>query len=48
MVLADQGADIVKVEAPSGDAIRTVGTGHAGMNAYFANNNRGNARSPST
>jgi crotonobetainyl-CoA:carnitine CoA-transferase CaiB-like acyl-CoA transferase len=41
MVLADQGAAIVKVEAPAGDAIRSVGTGHAGMSAYFANNNRG-------
>jgi crotonobetainyl-CoA:carnitine CoA-transferase CaiB-like acyl-CoA transferase len=41
MVLADQGADVIKVEPPSGDAIRSVGTGHAGMSAYFANNNRG-------
>ena len=41
MLLADQGADVVKVESPAGDAIRTVGTGHAGMSAYFANNNRG-------
>lgn len=41
MVLADQGADVVKVEPPGGDAIRSVGTGHAGMSAYFANNNRG-------
>jgi crotonobetainyl-CoA:carnitine CoA-transferase CaiB-like acyl-CoA transferase len=41
MVLADQGADVVKVESPAGDAIRSVGTGHAGMSAYFANNNRG-------
>ena len=41
MVLADQGADVVKVEPPAGDAIRSVGTGHAGMSAYFANNNRG-------
>src|SRR5215471_21685842 len=41
MVLADQGADVVKVEPPTGDAIRSVGTGHAGMSAYFANNNRG-------
>jgi crotonobetainyl-CoA:carnitine CoA-transferase CaiB-like acyl-CoA transferase len=41
MILADQGADVVKVEPPAGDAIRTVGTGHAGMSAYFANNNRG-------
>jgi crotonobetainyl-CoA:carnitine CoA-transferase CaiB-like acyl-CoA transferase len=41
MVLADQGADVVKVEPPTGDAIRSVGSGHAGMSAYFANNNRG-------
>jgi crotonobetainyl-CoA:carnitine CoA-transferase CaiB-like acyl-CoA transferase len=41
MLLADQGADVVKIEAPAGDAIRTVGTGHEGMSAYFANNNRG-------
>src|SRR5206468_5408139 len=41
MVLADQGADVVKIEPPTGDAIRTVGSGHDGMSAYFANNNRG-------
>ena len=41
MVLADQGADVIKVEPPAGDAIRSVGTGHGGMSAYFANNNRG-------
>lgn len=41
MVLADQGADVVKVEPLSGDLIRTVGTGHNGMSAYFANLNRG-------
>jgi crotonobetainyl-CoA:carnitine CoA-transferase CaiB-like acyl-CoA transferase len=41
MLLADQGADVVKVEPPAGDAIRTVGSGHDGMSAYFANNNRG-------
>jgi crotonobetainyl-CoA:carnitine CoA-transferase CaiB-like acyl-CoA transferase len=41
MVLADQGADVVKVEPPSGDLIRTVGTGRGGMSAYFANLNRG-------
>src|SRR3954451_8115819 len=40
MVLADQGADVVKVEPLSGDVIRTVGTGVAGMSAYFANVNR--------
>jgi crotonobetainyl-CoA:carnitine CoA-transferase CaiB-like acyl-CoA transferase len=41
MVLADQGADVVKVEPPTGDLIRTVGTGRNGMSAYFANLNRG-------
>ena len=40
MVLADQGADVVKVEPLTGDVIRTVGTGHDGMSAYFANVNR--------
>jgi crotonobetainyl-CoA:carnitine CoA-transferase CaiB-like acyl-CoA transferase len=41
MVLADQGADVVKVEPLIGDLIRTVGTGSGGMSAYFANLNRG-------
>jgi crotonobetainyl-CoA:carnitine CoA-transferase CaiB-like acyl-CoA transferase len=41
MVLADQGADVVKIEPLTGDLIRTVGTGRAGMSAYFANLNRG-------
>ena len=41
MVLADQGADVVKVEPLAGDLIRTVGTGRGGMSAYFANLNRG-------
>jgi crotonobetainyl-CoA:carnitine CoA-transferase CaiB-like acyl-CoA transferase len=41
MVLADQGADVIKVEPLTGDLIRTVGTGNGGMSAYFANLNRG-------
>jgi crotonobetainyl-CoA:carnitine CoA-transferase CaiB-like acyl-CoA transferase len=41
MVLAEQGADVVKVEPLAGDLIRTVGTGQNGMSAYFANLNRG-------
>ncbi|MCC7076296.1 MAG: CoA transferase [Acidimicrobiia bacterium] len=41
MVLADQGADVVKVEPTTGDVIRTIGTGRNGMSAYFANLNRG-------
>ena len=40
MVLADQGADVIKVEPLSGDVIRSVGTGAGGMSAYFANVNR--------
>jgi len=40
MVLADQGADVVKVEPPGGDVIRRVGTGRGGTSAYFANLNR--------
>jgi crotonobetainyl-CoA:carnitine CoA-transferase CaiB-like acyl-CoA transferase len=40
MVLADQGADVVKIEPLAGDLIRTVGTGAHGMSAYFANLNR--------
>ena len=41
MVLAEQGADVVKVEPIAGDLIRTIGTGRGGMSAYFANLNRG-------
>jgi crotonobetainyl-CoA:carnitine CoA-transferase CaiB-like acyl-CoA transferase len=40
MVLADQGADVIKVEPPGGDVIRKVGTGRGGTTAYFANLNR--------
>ncbi|MEM7216529.1 MAG: CoA transferase [Pseudomonadota bacterium] len=40
MVLADQGADIIKVEAPSGDFARHVATRRGGFSAAFLNNNR--------
>src|SRR5579864_4996423 len=40
MVLADQGADVIKVEPPGGEVIRRVGTGRGGTSAYFANLNR--------
>jgi len=40
MMLADQGADVIKVEPPGGEVIRRVGTGRAGATAYFANLNR--------
>jgi crotonobetainyl-CoA:carnitine CoA-transferase CaiB-like acyl-CoA transferase len=41
MILGDQGADIIKVEAPDGgDATRTGGNRRAGFTASFLNNNR--------
>jgi crotonobetainyl-CoA:carnitine CoA-transferase CaiB-like acyl-CoA transferase len=41
MILADQGADVIKVEAPDwGDATRTGGHRRAGFTASFLNNNR--------
>jgi len=39
-VLGDQGADIIKVEAPGGDFARQVATGQEGFSAAFLNNNR--------
>ncbi|HEY2540121.1 MAG TPA: CoA transferase [Stellaceae bacterium] len=41
MILADQGADVIKIEAPDGgDATRAGGRGRAGFTASFLNNNR--------
>jgi crotonobetainyl-CoA:carnitine CoA-transferase CaiB-like acyl-CoA transferase len=41
MILGDQGADIIKVEAPDGgDATRAGGSRRAGFTASFLNNNR--------
>jgi crotonobetainyl-CoA:carnitine CoA-transferase CaiB-like acyl-CoA transferase len=41
MILADQGADVIKVEAPdSGDATRAGGKRRGGLTASFLNNNR--------
>src|SRR5438128_4080923 len=41
MILGDQGADIIKVEAPDGgDATRAGGNQRAGFTASFLNNNR--------
>ena len=41
LVLADQGADVIKVENPSGgDFSRHVATRRGGFSASFLNNNR--------
>jgi len=40
MTLADQGADVIKIEAPSGDHTRHVSGGRGGFSASFLNNNR--------
>src|SRR5208283_1231629 len=40
MMLADQGADVIKVEPPSGDLMRHLSRGHRSMNASFLACNR--------
>ncbi len=41
MILADQGADVIKVEVPgNGDHVRSLGNQRAGMSAMFLNINR--------
>lgn len=40
MILADQGADVVKIESPVGDSSRHVATRRGGFSASFLNNNR--------
>lgn len=40
MTLADQGANVIKVEAPAGDHTRHVSGGRGGFSAAFLNNNR--------
>lgn len=40
MILGDLGADIIKIEAPEGDSVRTQGAGRDGMSWYFAGFNR--------
>ena len=39
-ILADQGADVIKVESPAGDFMRTIGTVRNGVSAVFASLNR--------
>ena len=40
MILADQGANVIKVESPQGDHSRRVATRRGGFSASFLNNNR--------
>ncbi len=40
MMLADQGADVIKIEAPAGDIMRQYGVVHLGMSATFLSCNR--------
>ena len=48
MILADQGADVIKVEVPGGgDHVRSLGNQRFGMSAMFLNINR-NKRSISS
>jgi crotonobetainyl-CoA:carnitine CoA-transferase CaiB-like acyl-CoA transferase len=40
MLLADQGADVIKVEAPAGDLVRVMGAGKKGVSGTFLAANR--------
>lgn len=40
MILADQGADVVKIEPPSGDLMRHLSLRRNGMSAFFLSCNR--------
>ena len=41
VLLADQGADVIKVESPAGDIVRRMGRGHDSLSPAFVAVNRG-------
>lgn len=41
MMMADQGADVIKVEPPGGEPVREVGLKQAGFSTWFRNTHRG-------
>ncbi len=41
VLLADQGADVIKVEAPQGDIVRRMGLGKNSLSPAFVSANRG-------
>lgn len=41
MILADQGAEVIKIESPRGDQMRTLGPGNDQMSGAFLSCNRG-------
>ena len=41
MMMADHGAEVVKVEPPSGEPVREVGLKQAGVSTWFRNTHRG-------
>lgn len=41
MILADQGANVIKIEPPAGDLMRHFGVLHRGMSSSFLSNNHG-------
>jgi crotonobetainyl-CoA:carnitine CoA-transferase CaiB-like acyl-CoA transferase len=41
MILADQGADVIKIESPAGDLMRHYGVSRNGMSSSFLSNNHG-------
>ena len=46
MMLADQGAEVIKVEPPGGEQMRFMGTAHDGVPAVFFSCNRGKRSLP--